>query len=141
MNTPYTLIFQRRCLQSTGLFPRGQTLFHFPLIIILEFDPHSKIILRQSQNLSLPNFFIDSSKCSKTNSKLVFAKFFHRLFEIFYDNFKTCLCQISSSTLRNVLRRIQSLSLPKFLIASLKYSKTISKLVFAKFLHRLFEMF
>ena len=58
-------------------------------------------ILRRFQNLSLPNFLISSSK-------------------IFYDNFKTCLCQTSSSPLR-------------------EHSKTISKLVFAKFPHLLFE--
>ena len=46
-----TIIFIR-LLPPTTLFPRGETLFHFPLIIILEFDPNSKIILRQFQNLS-----------------------------------------------------------------------------------------
>ena len=35
-----------------GLFPRGETLFLFPLIIILELNLNSEIILRQLQNLS-----------------------------------------------------------------------------------------
>ena len=98
-------------------------------------------ILRQFQKSSLPNFLIASSNYSKTILKLVFAKFPHRLFEIFYDSFKTCRCQIFSSPLRYILRQFQNLSLPNFLTASSKYSKTISKLVFAKFPHRLFEIF
>ena len=56
---------------------------------------------RQFQNLSLPNFLIFSSR-------------------IFYDGFKTCLCQSSSSPLREC-------------------STTLSILVFAKFPHLLFN--
>ena len=36
----------------SSLFPRGETLFLFPLIIILELNLNSEIILRQLQNLS-----------------------------------------------------------------------------------------
>ena len=36
----------------SSLFPRGETLFLFPLIIILELNLSSEIILRQLQNLS-----------------------------------------------------------------------------------------
>ena len=61
----------------------------------------SENILWQFQNLSLPKFLIFSSRT-------------------FQDNFKTCLCQYSSSPLR-------------------KNSKTISKLVMSKFPHLLFE--
>ena len=39
-----------------------QTLFHFPLIIILGFNANSKIILRQSQNLSEPKVLIFSTE-------------------------------------------------------------------------------
>ena len=117
-------------------------------------------ILRQFQNLSLPNFLISSSRT-------------------FQDNFKTCLCQYSSSPSRKhsktvsklvfarfphllseiFLRQLQNLSVPGFLTSSLKIfldnfktelghipssplrkrSKTISKLVLAKFPHLLFE--
>ena len=35
-----------------SLFPRGETFFLFPLIIILELNLNSEIILRQLQNLS-----------------------------------------------------------------------------------------
>ena len=41
-----------RLLPPITLFPRGETLFHFPIIIILKFDRNSKYILRQFQNLS-----------------------------------------------------------------------------------------
>ena len=56
---------------------------------------------RQFQNLSLPNFLIFSSR-------------------FFYDSFKTCLRQFSSSPLREC-------------------STTLSKLVFAKIPHLLFK--
>ena len=36
----------------SSLFPRGETLFLFPLIIILQLNLNSEIILRQLQNLS-----------------------------------------------------------------------------------------
>ena len=36
----------------SSLFPRGETLFLFPLIIILELNLNSEIILKQLQNLS-----------------------------------------------------------------------------------------
>ena len=70
---PALSLFQSRCLHLTDLFPRGETHFRFALIIIQEFDPNSKNILRQFQNLSLPNFFIASSNYSKTISKPVLA--------------------------------------------------------------------
>ena len=78
----------------SSLFSRGETLFLFPLIIILELNFNPEIILRQLKNLSKPNFLVASTK-------------------LFRDNFKTCLSQISLSSQRN-------------------YSKTFSKLVFAK---------
>ena len=55
----------RGFLQSTGLFPRGETLLHFPLIIILELSPCSEDILRLFQYLSWPNFLITSAKIFK----------------------------------------------------------------------------
>ena len=52
-------------LPSTGLIPRGETLFHFPLIIFLELNSCSENLLKQFKNLSLPSFFIASSKTMK----------------------------------------------------------------------------
>ena len=46
----------------SSLFPRGETLFLFPLIIILELNLNCEIILRQLQNLSWPNFLIASTR-------------------------------------------------------------------------------
>ena len=58
---PYTPISERFFPPSTSHFSQAK-LFHFLIIIILEFNPNSKIILRQSQNLSQPNFLIASTK-------------------------------------------------------------------------------
>ena len=71
--------------------------------LVLAKFPHLlfEIVPRQFQNLSLPNFLIFSSR-------------------IFYDSFKSCLRQFSSSPLREC-------------------STTLSKLVFAKFPHLLFK--
>ena len=55
INTQRTAIIFIRLLPPTTLFPRGETLFHFPLIIILGFNPNSKIILRQPQNCPSQN--------------------------------------------------------------------------------------
>ena len=52
INTPYSFIYFIRLLPPTSLFPRGETLFLLPLIIILESNPYSENILRQLQNLS-----------------------------------------------------------------------------------------
>ena len=52
INAPYSLFLLVRLLPLTSLLPRGETLFLFPLIIILEFTPHSKFIPRQFQTLS-----------------------------------------------------------------------------------------
>ena len=45
---PRTLSFSSfSFLPSTGLIPRGETLSHFPLILFLELNSRSEIILRQ----------------------------------------------------------------------------------------------
>ena len=44
-----------------------------------------------------------------------------------------------NSCSENNPKQFQNLTLPKFVIATLKYSKTILKLVFTNFLHRFFE--
>ena len=78
-------------------------------------------ILRQFQNLSLPKFLISSSRTFQDNFKTCLCQYSSSsLREFPLTNFKTCLCQISSSPLR-------------------EHSKTISKLVFAKIPHLFFE--
>ena len=70
-----------RLLPPINLFPRGETLFLFPLIIILEFN-------------------LCSEKYSKTFSKLVLAKFLHQL----GGNIQRLFC------LQNCLSRKSSIS-------------------------------
>ena len=62
INTQCATLKFIRLLPPTTLFPRSETLFHLPLIIILGFNPNSKVILRQSQNLSEPKFLISSTE-------------------------------------------------------------------------------
>ena len=64
LQTPYSL-YSFAFLPSTGLIPRGETIFHFPLIMFLALNSCSENILKQFQDLSLPNFFIASSKIFK----------------------------------------------------------------------------
>ena len=151
------------CLCQYSSYPLRKGSKTISKLVLAKF-PHFLFenVLRQFQNLSLPSFFIFSSR-------------------IFFDNFKTCLCQISSSPLRehsktfpklvfnkipqvlfeNILRQFQNLSLPNFLISSSrtfqdtfktclcqyssspsrKHSKTVSKFVFARFPHLLSEIF
>ena len=92
INTERTAITFIRLPPSTTLFPRGETLFRFLLIMLLELNPISKFILRQFQNLSWPNFFIPSTK-------------------LIQNYFKTCLCQILCST-----ERTYSLSISRQMI-------------------------
>ena len=89
----YSFVF----LLSTGLFPRGETLFHCRFIIIVEFTPHSKIILRQLKNLSQPKVLVGSTK-------------------LFKDNFKICPSQNSSSLQRNYSKTVLRPVLPRCLL-------------------------
>ena len=66
--TPYPLILFIRSLQSTSLLPRGETLFHFNLIINSNPNPHHRIFKRQNPQ---------NQNYSKTISKLVVAEFPH----------------------------------------------------------------